>query len=42
VSLAFLTEHQHDTLVTGYEMGICTRGLLQAWGLAVRRTRSLT
>ena len=26
VSLAFLTEAQHDTLVSGYEMGICTRG----------------
>ena len=39
--LAFLTEKQHDTLVSGYEMGICTRGLLQAWGLAVRRSRSL-
>jgi beta-lactamase class A len=42
LALAFLTEQQHDTLVSGYEMGICTRGLLQAWGLAVRRTRSLT
>ena len=39
--LAFLTEKQHDTLVSGYEMGICTRGLLQAWGLAVRRTWGL-
>lgn len=41
VSLAFLTEGQHDTLVSGYEMGICTRGLLRAWGLTVRRSRSL-
>ena len=41
LSLAFLTEEQHDTLVSGYEMGICTRGLLEAWGLAVRRSRSL-
>jgi beta-lactamase class A len=41
VSLAFLTEAQHDTLVSGYEMGICTRALLEAWGLAVRRSRSL-
>jgi len=41
LSLAFLTEKQHDTLVSGYEMGICTRGLLQAWGLIVRRGRSL-
>jgi len=39
--LAFLTEKQHDTLVSGYDMGICTRGLLQAWRLAVRRARSL-
>jgi beta-lactamase class A len=39
--LAFLTEEQHDTLVTGYEMGICTRGLLQAWGLAVAGSRSM-
>ena len=41
LALAFLSEQQHDTLVSGYEMGICTRGLLQAWGLAVRRSRSL-
>lgn len=39
--LAFLSERQHDTLVTGYEMGICTRGLLEAWGLNVTRSRSL-
>jgi beta-lactamase class A len=41
LSLAFLTEEQHDTLVGGYEMGICTRGLLQAWSLTARRGRSL-
>ena len=41
LSIAFLTEGQHDTLVSGYAMGICTRGLLEAWGLAVRRGRSL-
>ena len=41
LSVAFLTEEQHDTLVSGYEMGICTRGLLEAWGLAVRCTRSI-
>jgi beta-lactamase class A len=41
LSIAFLTEDQHDTLVTGYEMGICTRGLLETWGLGVSRTRSL-
>ncbi|WP_367116324.1 serine hydrolase [uncultured Lamprocystis sp.] len=37
---AFLTEQQHDTLITGYAMGICTRHVLQAWGLAVQRTSS--
>jgi beta-lactamase class A len=41
LSLAFLTDEQHDTLVSGYAMGLCTRGLLQTWGLAVRRGRSL-
>jgi beta-lactamase class A len=40
-ALAFLSEGQHDTLVCGYEMGICARGILEAWGLAVRRSRSL-
>lgn len=39
--VAFLTERQHDTLVSGYEMGLCTRGLLETWDLAVRRTRSI-
>lgn len=39
--VAFLTERQHDTLVSGYEMGSCTRGLLEAWGLAVQQTRSI-
>jgi beta-lactamase class A len=39
--LAFLSERQHDTLVSGYEMGICSRGLLQAWGLAVTRSGSV-
>ncbi len=37
---AFLSEHQHDMLVTGYEMGICTRSILTAWGMSVRRTTS--
>ena len=41
VWIAFLAEAQHDTLVTGYEMGICTRELLDAWGLGARGTRSL-
>ena len=38
---AFLTETQHDTLVAGYEMGICTRGILATWGLAARGSRSI-
>jgi beta-lactamase class A len=42
LSLALLTDRQHDTLVSGYEMGILTRGLLEAWSLGVRRARSLT
>ncbi|MCX6431785.1 MAG: class A beta-lactamase-related serine hydrolase [Actinobacteria bacterium] len=39
--IAFLTDQQHDTLVTGYAMGICTREVLTAWGLAVRSTVSV-
>lgn len=38
--IAFLAVEQHDTLVTGYEMGICTRSLLKHFGLAVVRTVS--
>ena len=38
--IAFLAEEQHDILVTGYEMGICTRALLDHFGLAVVRTAS--
>lgn len=41
VQIAFLTDRQHDTLVTGYAMGMCTRDVLEAWGLAVRRTVSV-
>lgn len=40
VWLAFVTDDQHDTLVTGYEMGICTRSLLEHFGLQVTRTVS--
>ena len=40
LSIAFLTEAQHDTLVTGYEMGICTRTLLEVFGLQARSTVS--
>ncbi len=39
--IAFLTDRQHDTLVTGYAMGICTREVLTAWGLAARSTVSV-
>lgn len=38
--IAFLTQEQHDTLVTGYAMGQCTRDVLSAWGLSVRTTMS--
>jgi beta-lactamase class A len=41
VWLAFLSEAQHDTLVAGYETGLCTRELLQCAGLQVVRTRSV-
>jgi hypothetical protein len=41
VWLAFLSESQHDTLVTGYEMGLCTRELLECVGLQVMRSRSV-
>lgn len=41
LTIAFFTEAQHDTLVSGYEMGICTRTILEAWGLGARATRSL-
>lgn len=40
--VAFLTEDQHDTLITGYAMGMCTREILQAWGLSARATVSAT
>lgn len=39
--IAFLTDSQHDTLVTGYEMGICTQRLLAAFGVGVHGTRSV-
>lgn len=41
VRLAFLTDSQHDNLVTGYDMGICTQQILSAWGMAVRSTWAL-
>lgn len=39
--LAFLTDAQHDTLVTGYEMGLCTQEILTTFGASVTGTRSL-
>ncbi len=39
--IAFLSQQQHDTLVTGYDMGLCTRALLELWGLGVRHTTGL-
>ena len=39
--IAFLTDGQHDTLVTAYAMGICTRDVLTAWGLSTRSTVSV-
>ena len=40
--LAFLSDDQHDTLVTGYEMGIATRALLEYAGLHVTSTCSVS
>lgn len=40
VWLAFLSDAQHDTLVTGYEMGLCTQEVLAAFGLGVLGSRS--
>lgn len=42
VWLAFLSTEQHDTLVTGYEMGLCTRRLLEYAGLTVTSTSSVS
>jgi len=41
VDVAFLTDDQHDTLVAGYSMGICTRDVLAAWGLTITFTVSV-
>lgn len=41
VRIAFLSDAQHDTLVTGYDMGICTQSLLAAFGVGVTGTRSV-
>jgi hypothetical protein len=38
--VAFLSEGQQDTLVTGYDMGLCTRALLESSGLQASRSRS--
>lgn len=39
--IAFLSEEQHDLLVTGYAMGLVTRALLEHAGLRVRSTVSV-
>ena len=40
MNIAFLTENQSDTLQTGYEMGICTRRIIENLGLIPLGTRS--
>ena len=40
--LAFLSADQHDTLVTGYDMGTTTRTLLEYAGLQVTSTSSVS
>jgi len=40
IGIAFLTENQDDTLQTGYEMGICTRRLIETLNYSVQFTRS--
>lgn len=41
VWLAFLSAQQHDTLVTGYDMGLATQALLECVGLQATSTRSV-
>lgn len=38
--IAYLSEDEDDTLVTGYDMGVCTRALLDYAGLQVLESRS--
>jgi len=40
IGIAFLTENQDDTLQTGYEMGICTRRIIETLNYSVQFTRS--
>jgi beta-lactamase class A len=40
LSIAFLTENQDDTLQTGYEMGICTRRIIESLDYSVEFSRS--
>jgi beta-lactamase class A len=40
LSIAFLTENQDDTLQTGYEMGICTRRIIESLDYYVEFSRS--
>lgn len=38
--IAFLTENQDDTLQTGYEMGICTRRIIESLDYSIEFSRS--
>jgi len=38
--IAFLTENQNDTLQTGYEMGICTRRIIESLDYSVEFSKS--
>ncbi len=40
LSIAFLTENQNDTLQTGYEMGICTRRIIESLDYSVEFSKS--
>lgn len=40
LTIAFLTENQDDTLQTGYEMGICTRRIIESLDYKVEFSRS--
>lgn len=41
IKIAFLTKLQPDTVLTGYEMGLCTREILAACEVTVTSTRSV-
>ena len=40
IALAFLTENQNDTLQTGYEMGMCTKRIIETIGFTPLFSRS--